>query len=238
MTALCSLLAVMALGLAKGGFVGIGLSATPILALTLPPLDAVAVLVPVMLAQDVFSVVAYRRAFDPWNLRVMAPGVVVGILAAWLTLASISHVRLLVGLTLLWLVLTQTLAPKPRRARPFVGTAWGAASGFAGLVSNAGSIGFLMFVLPQKLPPVVYAGTMAMFFALVDMAKLPPLFAMQQFNQTNLLHSAALIPLALFSNWVGIILVRRIPKSTFYRAALIIVAAVALWLVVQDLGGF
>ena len=37
-------LAVSALGLAKGGFSGIGMAATPLLALTMPPLQALAIL--------------------------------------------------------------------------------------------------------------------------------------------------------------------------------------------------
>ena len=40
-------IAVLLLGLAKGGFSGIGMAATPLLALTMPPLQALAIMLPI-----------------------------------------------------------------------------------------------------------------------------------------------------------------------------------------------
>ena len=45
--------AVLLVGLAKGGFSGIGMAATPLLALTMPPLQALAILLPILMMQDV-----------------------------------------------------------------------------------------------------------------------------------------------------------------------------------------
>jgi uncharacterized membrane protein YfcA len=53
--------AIVALGLGKGGFAGLGMISTPLLALRVPPLQAAAVLLPILLCQDVISVWAYRR---------------------------------------------------------------------------------------------------------------------------------------------------------------------------------
>ena len=41
--------AIVALGLAKGGFAGVGMVSTPLLALTMPPLQAAAILLPILL---------------------------------------------------------------------------------------------------------------------------------------------------------------------------------------------
>jgi len=48
--------AVIALGLSKGGFVGVGQMATPVLALVMPPLEAAAIFLPIMIAQDAAAV--------------------------------------------------------------------------------------------------------------------------------------------------------------------------------------
>ena len=56
--------AVICLGLSKGGFIGFGLIATPLLALATPPLEAAAILLPIMLAQDVFSAWSFRHDWD------------------------------------------------------------------------------------------------------------------------------------------------------------------------------
>ncbi len=62
--------AVVFLGLSKGGFSGIGMVSTPLLAIMLPPLEAAAILLPIILLQDTISVWVYRRVWDPWNLKV------------------------------------------------------------------------------------------------------------------------------------------------------------------------
>src|SRR5216117_1555443 len=43
--------AVLLVGLAKGGFSGIGMAATPLLALAVPPLQALAILLPILMVQ-------------------------------------------------------------------------------------------------------------------------------------------------------------------------------------------
>jgi hypothetical protein len=62
--------AVLALGLGKGGFAGVGMISTPLLALLLPPLQAAAILLPILVVQDVISVWAYRHEWSAWNLKV------------------------------------------------------------------------------------------------------------------------------------------------------------------------
>ena len=71
--------AVTLLGLAKGGFAGVGMVATPMMALIVPPLQAAAIFLPILLVQDAISVWVYRRDWDWWNLKVMTPGAVIGI---------------------------------------------------------------------------------------------------------------------------------------------------------------
>jgi uncharacterized membrane protein YfcA len=66
--------AVILLGLAKGGFSGLGIASTPLLALYLPPLEAAALILPLLIIQDMISIYVYRRDWDAWNLKVMLPG--------------------------------------------------------------------------------------------------------------------------------------------------------------------
>ena len=72
----------------------------------MPPLEAAAILLPIILIQDVVSVWVYRRVWDPWNLKVMIPGCVIGVGAAWLLAAYVSDgaIRLVVGLIALGFV--------------------------------------------------------------------------------------------------------------------------------------
>jgi uncharacterized membrane protein YfcA len=58
---LLAVLAVTALGLSKGGFSGVGMIAAPLLSLVLPPLQAAAIMIPIMIVQDTISVWVYRH---------------------------------------------------------------------------------------------------------------------------------------------------------------------------------
>ena len=73
--------------------------ATPLLALIVPPLQAVAIMLPILLLQDVISVWAYRHHWDAWNLKVLIPGGLVGVAVAGLLAAYVpdAAVRLAVG---------------------------------------------------------------------------------------------------------------------------------------------
>ena len=91
--------AVALFGLTKGGFSGASLPAMPLLALVMPPFMAAAMVLPVLMVQDAFTVYAFRRSYDSRMLKLMLPGAALGSLFGWLTASSISadQVRLGVG---------------------------------------------------------------------------------------------------------------------------------------------
>ena len=235
-------IAVLCLGLGKGGFSGVGLAATPLLALVVPPMQAVAIILPLLLLQDVLSVWVYRKDWDAWNLKVLLPGSVIGVAAGWACAAFVSdaQLRLALGLISLVFVLNAWFGPKDRPARRpgwFSGVFWGAGCGFTSMISHAGAPPFYMHVLPQKLDRIVYAATSAVFFAIVNVMKLGPFFALGQFNQENLVISAVLAPFAIATNFLGIWLVRVMPNEFFYRVIYVIVFLIAVALIYNGVTG-
>lgn len=100
-TLMLAVIAVCVLGLAKGGFAGLGVLGTPLLALALPPAVAAAILLPVLLVQDVVSVWSFRHSWSGWIVAWMLPGAAVGVaLGTWLA-AAIPEARLLLILGIL-----------------------------------------------------------------------------------------------------------------------------------------
>src|ERR671917_1184070 len=73
--------AVTLMGLAKGGFSGIGILALPLMALVVSPVQSAAILLPILIVQDAVTVWAYRRTWDPRNVAILLAGALVGILA-------------------------------------------------------------------------------------------------------------------------------------------------------------
>ena len=235
--------AVMFLGLSKGGFSSVGMVATPLVAIVMGPLEAAALLLPIILIQDAVSVWVYRRAWDPWNLKVMIPGCVIGVGAAWLLAAYVSDgvIRLVVGLIALGLVsytyFRQWLPGETARPRAAHGVFWGAMSGFTTTLIQIGAPPYYAFVLPQRLEKMIYVGTTIMFFAAANAMKVVPYFALGQFSTSGFATSLVLFPLAIASNYVGIWLVRVTPENIFYQITNVLVLLIGLELTRQGVTG-
>ena len=227
--------AVVVLGLSKGGFTGLSSLAMPMLSLVISPVRGAAIVLPVLIVQDWVSVWAFRRDFSPRNLFILIPSSMIGIAAGWLLAARVSEdaVRLAVGVISIAFVVYMLARDRLGRApvkRPGVpgGVAWGSLAGFTSFISHSGAPPFQVYVMPQHLKPRVFAGTATMFFAAVDLIKVPPYFLLGQFNRENLLASAALIPVAILSTFAGVWLVRRIAADRFYALILIITFAIGV----------
>jgi uncharacterized membrane protein YfcA len=215
--------AVILMGLSKGGFVGLGMLALPLMALVVPPITAAAIMLPLLIAQDIVTVWSYRREFDRRNLLTLAPGAFLGILAGYLLAAKVpdAAVVLAVGLISISFALRRLIGSgrKPLVAtRPSwgPGSFWGFLCGFTSMIAHAGGPPFQIYVMPQKLQPAVFVGTGAIFFAAINLVKVVPYLMLGQFSRQNLAASAALLPFAVAATFAGVWLVRRIPPERFY----------------------
>jgi uncharacterized membrane protein YfcA len=74
-----------------------------------------------------------------------------------------------------------------------------------------------VYLLPQKLPPPVYAGTFSVLFAIVNYCKFAAFAGMGQLSYANLTISLTLLPLAIVATFIGIWLVERVDGEKFYR---------------------
>ncbi|MBV8686584.1 MAG: sulfite exporter TauE/SafE family protein [Alphaproteobacteria bacterium] len=83
--------AVILIGLAKGGFSGLGALGTPLIALGIDPVRGAAILLPILIVQDAVGVAAFRRSWDGFVLAVMLPGAVAGVGLGYAFAASVSE---------------------------------------------------------------------------------------------------------------------------------------------------
>ena len=152
--------AVVLLGLSKGGFSGVGMLATPLVALVISPVEAAAILLPILVVQDMISVIAYRATWDRWNLLVLLAGALPGVFLAYLLAARVSEsaVELTVGLISIVFAARRLVIDRRGQggliAKPNMLIGWlcGAASGFTSMIAHAGTPPFQIFVIPQRLP--------------------------------------------------------------------------------------
>ena len=106
-------------------------------------------------------------------------------------------------------------APVERPGVPS-GVLWGSLSGFTSFVSHAGDPPFQIYVMPQHLEPRIFAGTATIFFAAVNLLKLPAYFLLGQLSP---LVSAWLLPVAVLLTFAGW-LVQRVSVDRFYAVIL------------------
>ena len=234
------MVAVVLLGLAKGGFAGMGALSLPLVAMTISPVRAAAILLPILIVQDVVGVWAFRRTWDGYVLGWMLPGAAAGIALGYLFAASVSPdavlglvgaVSILFGVYRLW-VARRGAVETASNSPGWVGALFGVASGFTSQVAHAGQPPFQLWVLPRGLSRDVLVGTTAIFFAAVNWIKAPAYAALGQFSAANLVTAAALMPVAIASTFAGVWLVRRVPASRFYTAIyalMIVVGGKLVW---------
>ena len=82
---------VILLGLGKGGFAGLGMISVPLLTFSVPTLQGAAILLPILITQDIISVWAYRRTWSGWNLKVLIPGGAIGMVVGTLFAQYVSN---------------------------------------------------------------------------------------------------------------------------------------------------
>ncbi len=229
---------VLLVGLSKAGLLGsLGMVAVPLLTFVMPARDAAGMLLPVLIAMDAYAVWAYRRDVDWSIIRIMIPGAIAGTALGWALWSVISDamVLLFVGVITLLFILDAILPLRKQLeglppSKPW-GAFWGAFAGLTSFISHTGAPPFQIYVLPRRLPPAVYAGTSAYFFAIVNLIKLPPYFLLGQLNAANLTLSAILAPIGVVGVIAGVWLVRRISARHFYLIAYWLVFLLALKLV-------
>ncbi|TAX57241.1 sulfite exporter TauE/SafE family protein [Rhizobium leguminosarum] len=237
--------AVLLVGLAKGGMGdALSLIGLPFLALVVSPVEAAAILLPILVFMDMISLVIWRKHGDWATLKIMLPGAIFGIALGWATSALVpgNMLRIVIGAVTILFCLRyfwNSFGPgaskviPPRGQRPVAASLWGAFSGYGSFVAHAGGAPFQIYALPLKFQPREYTGTSVRFFAILNAIKLIPYFALGQLDTQNLATSATLLPFAPLATIAGAWCVRRMKPQIFYPFVYAM-ALIAAFLIVRE----
>ena len=229
-----AVVAVLILGIAKGGLAGgIGLVGVPLMSLTVEPATAAAILLPILMLMDATAVRTYWRQWDVANLRFMAPGAVLGTILGLLTfdLFSADALRVLVGSISLAYALRWWLLPtasRPRAAGWLRGSAWATLAGFTSFGVHAGGPPLHIYLLSQRPDKTTFQATTVAFFFAINWLKIGPYAWLGLLDGTNLATSLLLAPLAPLGIVLGALLHRRVDETWFFRvvyASLLVLGA-------------
>lgn len=238
-------LAAFMLGLSKGGVPMLAMLSVPFMSIFMAPTMAAGLLLPLYILADTYAIYLFRKAFSVKNLKIMLPGAVVGVLAAFFSVSVVpgDAIKLLVaGIGFYYLINSvrnrmSGVERQPKQAGVRPGLFWGTLAGFTSYISHAGGPPFQAYVLPQKLDKMVYLGTTTIFFAVVNLMKLPPYIVAGQITWESLPDAMWLAPCTLLGAWSGARIARVLPQKVFFILVELALAAVSLKLVYEVIFG-
>jgi len=229
-------IAAMLIGVSKGGLASAGALAVPLLAIVMNPVQAAALLLPVILITDLAAVWFYHEDTSRRNVAILLPAVVAGIFVAAVIVPFVSEPVLLAftGGIGLWAVIRRwfqkdTSTRKEAKVAP--GLFWGIFAGIATFITHSGAPPVQAYLLPQNLPRLIFAGTMAITFAVSNLFKIPSYYALGFFDGMNWPLIAGLSAVGLGGTVVGRWLVKTMSEKVYGRAVEVLLLVLSLILI-------
>ncbi len=229
-------------GLSKGGLGGTVVAlVTPMLALALPATDALGVALVLLLFGDCIAMWMYWRCWNGAIIGRLLPGTIVGVVIGSLLLPLLTAglLRTVIGLMVLAYCLYKVIEPRIRREveqsveRPWYAPVFGAGTGLASTLANAGGPIVSVYFLIAKLTPLEFIGTSAPYYSLLNCMKIPGFLRNGIISPAVLLQVAWAVPLVPLGAWIGRLLIRRWQPQTFERVILILLVVTALFLLIR-----
>ena len=159
-----------------------------------------------------------------WDiLKIVIPPAIVGLLLGMIFFTAITPqvLTLSIGIfTLLFLIQNLAMSrieAKETKSYPWLGRAMGLTSGFTSFVAHIGGPPITVYMLREKLLPMVYTSTLGVFFTVMNFGKLGPYAYLDLLNYKQLATSIILLPCAPVGVYFGFYLAKRISMKWYYR---------------------
>jgi hypothetical protein len=248
--------AVFLQGMNKGG-VPVGPIALPILVLIWPDhgkaaREAVGFLLPLLCVMDMAASLLYRKDIL-WNrIWSLLPSIVVGVAVASalalsdstsLVVVSDRTLKGMIGVIGLlfvahracsaWLLRHVAVPGEPGRARKSL---FGFVAGVTSTLAHAAGPVMQMYYLPQRMPKMNYAATMAGLFLLINLVKVPFYVAHGRITHASLALNARMLVVIPFGVLLGYAVVRRLDPKRYVALIYVLLAGTSAVLTLQALG--
>jgi uncharacterized membrane protein YfcA len=228
----------MVIGMSKAGLTGVTLLFVPLMALSFGGRASTGILLPMLCVGDAFAVAWYRRNAEvkylvrllPSTLLGMAVGVVVG------GRLSDGAFRMMLGgiiVALLGLMILQDAS----KGQPSYPQAWwfailaGLLAGFTTMVGNVAGAIMSIYLLSMRLPKNAFIGTVAWFFLVVNLLKIPlQVFFWNNISATTLIFDAIMVPAIAAGAFIGVKLSGKMPERTYRIFVMVMTGVAALML--------
>ncbi len=237
----------MLYGISKGGFGGgLGAASVPLMALVISPLQAAAILLPILCVMDIVALWKFRGQWILPELKILLPASLLGIVVGTLLFEHMSTavVRLIIGTVAItftvhyWINKRRAKGTELKNYPQSYGLAAGSVAGFTSFVAHSGGPPISMYLLRRSLDRTGFAATSIVFFAVVNYVKLIPYGWLGQLDADNLATSAALVILAPIGVLIGAWLHSRVSDKFFFAFVYVLLFVVGLKLVYDGVSAY
>lgn len=179
-------------------------------------------MLPVLIVTDAAAIWLYRKDFSPRNVAILVPAMLLGIGIATVIVPFTPEPVLLAftGLVGLWTVWRRWFGKKQdgiQTAEVVPGLFWGTVAGITTFITHSGAPPTQAYLLPQNLPRLLFAGTMAITFALANFAKIPTYYALGFFEGLNWGLAAVLAAIGIGATFIGRWMVKTMSDKVYMR---------------------
>ena len=219
------------LGVAKGGIKGLGPIITTIIAFVFGGKASTGILMPLLIAGDIFAVLYYNQHANWKYLRRLIPWMLFGVLiGVWYgkdlpedEFRKGMAILILISVGLMW-VLDRMKKYRVPDNRAFAAT-MGTASGFATMVGNLAGPFSELYFLAIRVPKEVFIGTAAWLFFITNLFKLPfHIWSWKTINTTSIGIDIVLLPALFIGLFAGVKLVKVINQQQFRLLIMVLTA--------------
>lgn len=201
--------------------------------------QSVGVLLPLLIAADFFAVAWYRRHTD-WKIILrLLPWTAAGLGLGFFALRHISPENFapILGGLVLGILLLELLRQHMKWERiphhPVVAALLGTAAGFTTTIGNLAGPVMSLYLLSLGLDKNRFMGSMACFFLIINVLKVPLFVFSDMINPESLLLSLHFLPGIVLGALAGRWLFLRIPQRPFQIAVQLLAGAAALRLLLS-----
>ena len=227
-------------GLSKTGIAGAGVLTVALFANVLPARESTGALLPLLVCADVFGVAFFRKHASWPHLWKLCPWVALGVGIGYVALDRISNQqvqRMIGGILTAMVGLSLWRQARPDQANSAVPHTWwfaaitGLLAGFTTMVANAAGPVMILYFLAIGLPKLVFVGTGAWFFMLVNAFKIPFSVRLGLITPGSLVMDAILLVPMIPGALLGPVILHRINQRGFELMVLILTAIATVRLI-------
>lgn len=218
-----AIIAAFCAGLSKAGFAGLGLVAVVVFANIFGARDSTGVVLPLLIAADVGAVGIFRQHARWDYIRRTLPPAGVGVIIGTLVMQRMDNASFRPVLGTVILALTVMQLARLRWPDLFgniphsrgVALSLGLLAGMTTMMANAAGPLVALYFVALGLPKFEVVGTLAWFFFIINLFKVPFSAAIGVIHGASLLFDLLLVPAVFGGLFAGRWLIHRVPQRTF-----------------------